>query len=254
MPTVKGIGFDLFGTLVLQERFSFDQCLDALFDSLMMSGLQLEKESFVEAYRGVNRRLMAEAMANGTETQNRLWVAGALQALGAAVDPHDPRVEQAVDAYFEPFIRSCQLIPGTEEMLAALVEYCPLALLSNFTHPPAVDEILARLRIQRFFGAILVSGRLGIRKPHPEVFAQLATGLGVAAADVLFVGDELQSDIVGAQRVGMRTVWMTYRQRLERPSPLGQFLGMSEDVDHVQPDHVIGNWQELLAIVLAEQE
>jgi HAD superfamily hydrolase (TIGR01549 family) len=254
MPGVKGIGFDLFGTLVLQERFSFDQCLDALFSRLVMSGIALEKESFVQAYRGVNRRLMAEAMANGRETQNRLWVAGALNELGVAIEPHDPRVKQAVEAYFEPFIRSCQLIPGTGEMLEALVGHFPLALLSNFTHPPALDEILARLQIQRFFEAILVSGRLGIRKPHADVFAQLAADLGLAAADMLFVGDELQSDIIGAKQVGMRTVWMTYRQNLERPSPLGHFLGMSEDVDHVQPDHVVGNWQEFLTVVLEKRE
>jgi FMN phosphatase YigB (HAD superfamily) len=254
MPAVKGIGFDLFGTLVLQERFSFDQCLEALFSSLLRSGIALDKDDFIQAYRAVNRRLMAEAMEQGRETQNRLWVAGALNELGMAVDPHDPRVEQAVEAYFEPFIRSCRLIPGTGEMLAAVAGHFPLALLSNFTHPPAVDEILARLQIQHCFEATLVSGRLGLRKPHPEVFAQLAACLDLAAGDMLFVGDELQSDIVGAAKVGMRTVWMTYRQSLERPSPLGQFLGMSEEMEHVQADHVVRNWQEFLAIVLAKME
>jgi HAD superfamily hydrolase (TIGR01509 family) len=167
------------------------------------------------------------------------------------VEPEDPRIEQAVEAYFEPFIRSCHLIPGTGEMLEALAGRFQLALLSNFTHPPAVDQILTRLQIQHFFEATLVSGRLGIRKPHPDVFTTLATCLGLAAGDVLFVGDELQTDIVGAGKVGMRTVWMTYRQGLERPSPLGQFLGIAEDTDHIQPDHVVRNWREFLAIVLA---
>jgi HAD superfamily hydrolase (TIGR01549 family) len=251
MPAVKGIGFDLFGTLVLQERFSFDQCLEALVSSLVMSGIALERDGFIQAYRSVNRRLMAEAMAHGRETQNRLWVAGALQELGLMVEPQDPRIEQAVEAYFEPFIASCQLIPGTGEMLEALAGRFQLALLSNFTHPPAVDQILARLQIQHFFEATLVSGRLGIRKPHPDVFTTLASCLGLATGDVLFVGDELQTDIVGASKVGMRTVWMTYRQVLERPSPLGQFLGMAENTEHVQADHVVRNWQEFLAIVLA---
>jgi putative hydrolase of the HAD superfamily len=247
MPTVKGIGFDLFGTLVLQERFSFEQCIDNLYDSLLTSGFPLDKERFVEVYREVNRRLMDQATADGRETHNRLWVAGALQTLGYAVAAEDARVEQAVDAYFDPFIQSCQLIPGTHEMLENLKGRYRVALVSNFTHPPALERILARVGIGHFFDAILISGRLGIRKPHPDVFAELTRRLGVAAAEIVFVGDELQADIVGACKAGMRTVWMTYRQRLQRPSPLGQFLGLSEDAEGMQPDHVVASWSEFLA-------
>jgi putative hydrolase of the HAD superfamily len=247
MVAVKGIGFDLFGTLVLQERFSFEQCIDALYGSLDSSGFRLQKETFVSTYRQVNRRFMDQALADGRETQNRLWVAGALHALGYAVDPTDARVEQAVEAYFEPFIRSCQLIPGSDEMLKSLAGRYRLGLVSNFTHPPAVEQILARAGVARFFDEILISGHLGIRKPHPGVFAELLKRFALVPAEILFVGDELEADIVGAQKAGMRTVWMTYRQRLERPSPLGRFLGMAEATEGIQPDYMVASWPEFLA-------
>jgi putative hydrolase of the HAD superfamily len=252
MPTVKGIGFDLFGTLVLQERFSFEQCIDNLYGSLLTSGFPLDKERFVQEYRQVNRRLLDQATADGHETHNRLWVAGALQALGHMIEPEEACVEQAVDAYFDPFIRSCQLIPGTHEMLASLEGRYRLALVSNFTHPPAVAQILTRVGIEHFFDAILISGHLGIRKPHPSVFAELMRRLGLAPAEIMFIGDELQADVIGARKAGMHTVWMTYRQGLERPSPLGQFLGISEDVASVQPDYVVANWSEFLATLTRE--
>jgi putative hydrolase of the HAD superfamily len=245
--TVRGIGFDLFGTLVLQERFSFEQCLDNLYTSLLTSCFPLDKEVFVRTYREINRRFMDQATADGRETHNRLWVAGALQALGHAVTPEDACVEQAIEAYFDPFVRSCQLIPGTREMLESLAGQYRLALVSNFTHPPAVEQILSRVGIEQFFDAILISGRLGIRKPHPEVFAELARCLRLDPAEIAFIGDELQADIIGAQGSGMRTVWMTYRQRLERPSPLAQFLGMSEDLGGVRPDYIIASWSEFPA-------
>jgi putative hydrolase of the HAD superfamily len=247
MPAVKGIGFDLFGTLVLQERFSFEQCIDALYRSLSASGFALERGGFLQVYREVNRRFVDQAAADGRETHNRLWVAGALQALGHAVAPEDTCVEQAVEAYFDPFINCCHLIPGTREMLERLTGQYRLAVVSNFTHPPAVEEILARLGIAPCFEAILISGRLGHRKPHPAVFAELTRRLGLAPAEIVFVGDELQADIAGAQEAGMRTVWMTYRQKLERPSPLGQFLGISECTGNIRPDHVVESWAEFLA-------
>jgi putative hydrolase of the HAD superfamily len=246
MPTVKGIGFDLFGTLVLQERFSFDQCLDALYGSLQSSGFPLEKDTFLPLYRQVNRRFVEQARADGRETYNRLWVAGALCSLGCAVDPADARVEAAVEAYFAPFIRSCEPIPGTHDMLTHLNGRYRLGVVSNFTHPPVVEQILARVGLKRFFDAIIISGRLGVCKPHPAIFNELTRRLALASDEIMFVGDELQADIAGAQRAGMQTVWMTYRQRLERPSPLGQFLGMAEKAEDIQPHHVVANWTEFL--------
>jgi putative hydrolase of the HAD superfamily len=247
MPPVKGMGFDLFGTLVLQERFSFDQCLDALLASLRSSGFELDKDAFLPAYRQVNRRYMEQTKLDGRETHNRLWVAGALQSLGYAIDPGDARVDAAVEAYFAPFINSCQLIPGTYDMLASLVGRYRLGLVSNFTHPPAVEQILARVELEHFFDEIIISGRLGVRKPHPAIFNELTRLLALAADEIMFVGDELQSDIVGAQNAGMQTVWMTYRQQRERPSPLGHFLGMREEAEGVCPQHVVADWAEFLA-------
>jgi putative hydrolase of the HAD superfamily len=247
MATVKGIGFDLFGTLVLQERFNFDQSIDALYASLRSSGFALEKDTFIPAYRQVNRRFMDQTKADGRETHNRLWVAGALQTLGYAIDPGDARVDEAVEAYFEPFVSSGQLIPGTYDMLASLAGRYRLGLVSNFTHPPAVEHILARVGLERFFDEIIISGRLGIRKPHPAIFIELTKLLALAPDEIVFVGDELMADIVGAQKAGMHAVWMTYRQQLERPLPLGQFLGMSEEAEGIHPDHVVANWTEFLA-------
>jgi putative hydrolase of the HAD superfamily len=247
MPTVKGIGFDLFGTLVLQERFSFELCMDALLMSLRTSGFALDKETFVPTYRQVNRRFMDQSTADGRETHNRLWVAGALHALGHAVSPSDACVERAVEAYFEPFVRSCQLIPGASDMLGSLAGRYRLGLVSNFTHPPAVEQILGRVGLERLFDGIIISGRLGVRKPHPAVFMELSRLLALPPDEIAFVGDELQADIVGAQKAGMRTIWMTYRQRLERPSPLGQFLGVSEEAEGIHPDYTVADWTEFLA-------
>ncbi|HXH10403.1 MAG TPA: HAD family hydrolase [Alphaproteobacteria bacterium] len=249
MLAAEGMAFDLFGTLVLQEQFSFDQCLDALYDNLLSSGLPLEKGTFMQAYREVNRQLMRQAMAEGRETHNRLWVAGALQTLGYPIAADDPCVAHAVEAYFEPFVKSCQLIPETREMLQTVAKRHRLALLSNFTHPPAVDRILTCLGVAEFFDVVLVSGRVGVRKPHPKIFAALTEEMQLSPGEIIFVGDELEADIVGARNAGMQTIWMNYRQRLERPSPLGQFLGLSEVADHVRPDYVIGSWGELLALL-----
>ncbi|CAN5657944.1 hexitol phosphatase HxpA [soil metagenome] len=55
---------------------------------------------------------------------------------------------------------------------------------------------------------VMVSGILGIRKPEPGIFLAAAEGLGVAPENILFVGDNVEADILGAANVGMKTAWM----------------------------------------------
>ena len=50
------------------------------------------------------------------------------------------------------------------------------------------------------------SDELGLRKPHPEIFRQTLTALGVEPMEALHVGDTLASDIAGAHAVGMRPI------------------------------------------------
>ncbi|MGH2548590.1 MAG: HAD family hydrolase [Thermomicrobiales bacterium] len=55
---------------------------------------------------------------------------------------------------------------------------------------------------------VVVSGILGIRKPEPGIFLAAAEGLGLEPGNILFVGDNVEADIIGAANVGMTTAWM----------------------------------------------
>jgi putative hydrolase of the HAD superfamily len=49
------------------------------------------------------------------------------------------------------------------------------------------------------------SDDVGVRKPEPAIFMHACDALGVEPAAVLFVGDNLVTDVQGAANVGMRT-------------------------------------------------
>lgn len=78
---------------------------------------------------------------------------------------------------------------------------------------------------------ISISARaFGTAKPDPAIFHAACSALQVSPAEAVYVGDDPQLDIEGAQRAGMRAVWMN---RFERELP-----------PHIVPDAICTTlWQ-----------
>ena len=56
---------------------------------------------------------------------------------------------------------------------------------------------------------VVVSGEVGYEKPDPRIYQDGLKQLGdVSAANTLFVGDNVETDIGGAQSAGMATAWV----------------------------------------------
>jgi putative hydrolase of the HAD superfamily len=70
--------------------------------------------------------------------------------------------------------------------------------------PVAIEELLRRLGLVRYFEAVVVSSGAGFRKPHASLFERALAELGVTANETLFVGDRLLDDVSGAKALGMR--------------------------------------------------
>lgn len=60
-----------------------------------------------------------------------------------------------------------------------------------------------------FFRVLTFSDELKIRKPDPEIFLHTLRSLNASPSTALHVGDELESDILGAKRCGMQAAWIS---------------------------------------------
>ena len=58
------------------------------------------------------------------------------------------------------------------------------------------------------FRVSLNARQIGVAKPHPRCFEQLARALGLAPRNVLYVGDDPFLDVEAARAAGLRTAWM----------------------------------------------
>ncbi|MEP6864140.1 MAG: HAD-IA family hydrolase [Deltaproteobacteria bacterium] len=79
-------------------------------------------------------------------------------------------------------------------------------------------ELLAEIGIADAFEHVIDSGRLGIEKPDPRIFAHALELLGVAPGQLIdtpavHVGDSWSADVGGALAAGWRAIW--YGRRAE---------------------------------------
>lgn len=80
-----------------------------------------------------------------------------------------------------------------------------------------VDNQVGKIRatgLSELVDGWVVSSEIGVRKPEPGIFRELARRLD-APLDGWMVGDSLEMDVAGGQGVGLRTVWISAAPELE---------------------------------------
>jgi len=76
---------------------------------------------------------------------------------------------------------------------------------------------LVRCGLAGYFEGHVTARAAGAAKPDARMFAMLLASAEVTAEQVLHVGDDPLADVVGAQRAGIRAVWLN-REAREWPS------------------------------------
>ncbi|MBM3214976.1 HAD family hydrolase [Candidatus Poribacteria bacterium] len=105
-----------------------------------------------------------------------------------------------------------RLFPEAWAVLTDLRADYRLGMLTNGASAIQREKIAAT-GIERFFDALVVTGEIGFGKPDPRAFEHALAALGSVAERTAMVGNSVRNDIAGAQRVGIRTIWV--RRRLE---------------------------------------
>jgi len=129
------------------------------------------------------------------------------------------------------------LFPDVPETLRRLRERgVPMALVTNGDRGQQRRKI-EQFDLARFFDVILIEGEFGAGKPEDRVYRHVLDALGIRASEAWMVGDNLEWDVAGPQRLGMRGVWVDLLgEGLPTPTP-------------VRPDFIIRRFSQILAVV-----
>lgn len=127
-------------------------------------------------------------------------LAAVMASVGCAADPA-PLHERHFQYGRMPALR-----PGTREFLDRVT--LPICVVSDADR----DDLDAAMALHGLtFAAVVASEDVGAYKPDRAIFNRALDALGLAAADVLHVGDSIATDVRGAHAAGIRAVWVNRR-------------------------------------------
>ncbi|MCH7737920.1 MAG: HAD family hydrolase [Chloroflexi bacterium] len=69
-----------------------------------------------------------------------------------------------------------------------------------------LDELCEKIGLAPYLDFMVGSEEVGKEKPHPPIFMAALNRVNAAPEEVVHVGDQVRSDVMGAQGVGMRAV------------------------------------------------
>ncbi len=205
---IDTILFDNWNTLVQAPGLMRGGASVEIFQrSLRDQGLEYDRDGFVEAYRGVARRQVAEAEANGwTEIDYLRRLLTVLERLGVAEPRRSRLAVGAWGDYLSEWPRQTSFYPETPAVLDGLRGRYRLGVVTNFMDGPTARTVFAALGYEAIFDSLVVSAEVGYMKPSKVVFERALDELGSTPGNTVMVGDSYEADVVGAHAAGMRGV------------------------------------------------
>jgi 2-haloalkanoic acid dehalogenase type II len=214
MKRIKAVLFDLGNTLIYfdgQWPEVIEQSLDNLAKTLQVNGIDLDRENFINQFRARMEQYYIERETDYTEYTTAYFLKRMLVEWGYE-NVGDGVIRQALAAMYAASQAHWKVEKDTVPTLEKLRDRgCHLGLISNAADDNDVQTLVDNAGIRSFFEIILTSAALGIRKPSPSIFQSALNHWGVQPSQAAMVGDTLSADILGAQKVGILSIWITRR-------------------------------------------
>ncbi|WP_299519345.1 YjjG family noncanonical pyrimidine nucleotidase [Winogradskyella sp.] len=205
---VKHVFFDLDHTL-----WDFDKNSGLTFKKIFeLNHIDVRLNEFLEVYEPINlnywKLYREERISKSDLRYGRLK--DAFNAIKVDVD--DTTINQLSILYIEYLTTFNHLFEGASEVLDYLRDKYELHIITN-GFEEAQERKLKNSNIRHYFKTITNSEMVGVKKPNPKIFNFALDIANANAEESIMIGDSLEADIEGADRVGMNTIFFNVRKQ-----------------------------------------
>lgn len=207
---MQAVTFDFHNTLVACDPW-FDlevkHLPGAVLERLATGNMVTLGEGTIEEANEHYAELRKAVIASGDELDASAGVATVFGELGVELD--QAQIDAAIAALMRATLAHATLVSGARATVFNLhARGYPLAIVSSAVYHPFLEWALDRFDLARAFSVVTTSASCGFYKSRREIFDLTLDAVGAVAADSVHVGDSLRFDVGGAQRAGMKTVWL----------------------------------------------
>ncbi|MCU6713269.1 HAD family hydrolase [Paenibacillus sp. J5C_2022] len=165
--------------------------------------LKVKEENLVQKYH--NQEITFEEYRNlqVSETFSEFN----LQLDDSEIDLFHNQHKQMIKSFIKPDIQITNML---EEVSTKYL----IGIVSNGIASWQYDKIGA-LGYDRFFSreSLIISELIGVEKPHPIIYQKALEQFNIRPQDTLFVGDSWKNDVIGPTELGMKAIWVNFRNK-----------------------------------------
>lgn len=114
-----------------------------------------------------------------------------------------------------------------------------LGIIANTITETEIPDYLETDGLSGYFKTVILSSKVGIRKPNPEIYWEAARRIGVEPAKCVYVGDNPVRDVEGTRAAGYGMFILFFEPATQAKEP---------STVEIKPDYTIREMKELLDI------
>ena len=127
--------------------------------------------------------------------------------------------------------------PKAENCLCELSKHYKIGIIAN--QNLGSEERLEKLGLLKYIDLVIASAEEGVAKPDLRIFQIALDRANCKPEEALMVGDRIDNDIVPANKIGMKTIWIK--------QGFGKYCEPKTEKE--QPDYTVKNLNELISIL-----
>jgi len=118
----------------------------------------------------------------------------------------DDLIYHLSEIYIDNLSNYNKLFEGSMELLNYLVSKYQLHIITNGFEEVQLKK-MQKSQILHFFDKVITSESVGVKKPNPIIFNHALEAAQATSFNSMMIGDNLEADILGAQQIGMQTIF-----------------------------------------------
>ena len=208
MTEIRAVFFDLYGTLA-----GFDPPREEIqARAATKFGFKVTKQGIDAGYHMADEFLTGQNATRPVRTlnANEQWAFfSRFEQLILRGAGHDVELATAAQVWSEVqkqeyrFALFPDVIGGLDQIRSRGLS---VGAISNINQ--SAEKLCDEMKLTGHVDFAVTSGETGFEKPDPRIFEAALSKARVTADEALFVGDQLESDIYGAENAGLRPILM----------------------------------------------